>query len=238
MAFDIDHRRSFLKQALQQCDRIVVKSAYMRDYFAQHGVSGDRLVVLEDGEDTSWGPVQVRKDRSGVLRIGYIGHIIPPKGIHVLVQAVQQLKGATELLIFGALDHDPVYTETLKAMVGGDKHIHFRGSFAHDRIAEVLAQVDVLVVPSTWPETFCHVVREGFIAGMPVLGSDIGAIPDAIDHGKNGFLFRSGDVDDLSRYLQMIVDDPGILDRLREHIPAVRTVDQQVRELVDLYKSI
>lgn len=237
-ALDMDHRRAFLKRALQQCDRIIVKSNYMRDVFAQHGVSGDKLVVLSDGEDTSWGPAEARDGTSGAVRIGYIGHIIPPKGVHLLIQAVQQLTGPVELLVFGELDHDPAYVDSLRALAGRDGRVHFRGGFPHHRIAEVLSQIDVLVVPSSWPETFCHVVREGFIAGVPVIGADVGAIPEAIDHGENGFLFRPGDVKDLSRYLQMIVDDPGILDRLRERIPEVKTVDQQVRELVDLYETL
>jgi len=238
MAFDMDHRRAFLKRALQQCDRIIVKSSYVRDLFAQHGVSGDKLVVLSDGEDTSWGPVETRDDTSGVLRIGYIGHIVPLKGVHLLIQAVQRLRGPAELLIFGDLDHDPAYADSLRALAGRDGRIHFRGGFVHDRIGEVLSQIDVLVVPSMCPETFCHVVREGFIARVPVIGADIGAIPEAIDHGENGFLFCPGDIDDLSRYLQMIVGDPGILDQLRERIPEVKTVDQQVREFVHLYETL
>jgi glycosyltransferase involved in cell wall biosynthesis len=238
MAFDIDHRRAFLRQSLEQCDRIVVKSTYMQDTFAQHGVSGDKVMVLPDGEDTSWAPVEPRGSASGIVRIGYIGHLIPPKGVHLLIQAVQRLKGSPELLVFGDLDHDPDYASALNELARGNGRIHFRGGFQHDRIGEVLGEIDVLVVPSNWPETFCHVVREGFIAGVPVIGADIGAIPEAIAHGENGFLFSPGDVDDLTRYLQMIADDPGILDRLREHIPEVRSVDQQVHELGDLYAEM
>jgi glycosyltransferase involved in cell wall biosynthesis len=238
MAFDIDDRRAFLKRALQGCNRIIVKSSYVRNFFTEHGISRDKLIVLPDGEDTSWGPVTARDDIIDFVRVGYIGHIIPPKGVHLLIQAVRQLKGQAELLIFGELGHDPAYTNMLRTLSNGDGRIHFRGSFPHRHIGEVLSQMDVLVVPSVWPETFCHVVREGFIAGVPVIGADIGAIPEAIDHGENGFLFSPGDVDDLGRYLQMIVDDPGILKRLRKRIPEVKTVDQQVRELADLYQNL
>ncbi|MCL4294786.1 MAG: glycosyltransferase family 4 protein [Anaerolineae bacterium] len=237
-AFDIDHRRTFLKQALQQCDRIIVKSSYMRDVFAQHGVSFDKLVVLADGEDTSWGPAEASDHPFGVVRIGYIGHIIPPKGVHLLIQAMRQLTGPAELLIFGDLDHDPGYTDSLRVLAGHNGRIHFKGGFPHHRIGEVLSQIDVLVVPSTWPETFCHVVREGFIAQVPVIGANIGAIPEAIEPGVNGFLFSPGDVNDLSRYLQMIIDNPQILDQLRERIPKVKTIDQQVRELTNLYETL
>jgi len=238
MAFDIDDRRDFLKRALQRCDGILVKSAYMRDYFVGHGLSDDRLLVLPDGEDTSWGALRGREDKPEILRIGYIGHIIPSKGVHTLIQAVKRLQGDTELLIHGDLDHDPDYANSLRSIVGENETVCFRGGFAHERIGEVLSQIDVLVVPSTWPETFCHVVREGFIAGIPVIGSDIGAIPEAIQHGKNGFLFHPGDAGDLSRYLQMILDDPGLLTRLQRNIPAVKTVDQQARELIGLYQAL
>jgi len=238
MAFDIDRRRAFLERALQQCDRVVVKSQYMRGVFTEFGIPDHKLVVLADGEDASWKPVEARRNASNIVQIGYVGHIIPPKGVHLLIQAVQRLSKPTKLLIFGDPGHEPAYTNSLKALACGNEHIHFQGGFVHDRIGEVLGQIDVLVVPSVWPETFCHVVREAFIAGVPVIGADIGAIPEAIDHGKNGFLFCPGDVDELSTYLQMIVDDPAILDQLRERIPEVKTVDQQVRELLHLYETL
>ena len=54
-------------------------------------------------------------------------------------------------------------------------------------------QLDVLVVPSAWPETRCLVIAEAMARGLPVLASDIGAIKDLVEDGVTGFLFPPND---------------------------------------------
>jgi glycosyltransferase involved in cell wall biosynthesis len=51
----------------------------------------------------------------------------------------------------------------------------------------------VLVVPSLWWETFCLTIREGLMAGVPVVASDLGAMREALDGEEHGLLFRPGD---------------------------------------------
>lgn len=238
MAYDINQRRSYLCRAMNVCDRIIVKSKFVQGIFQEFGVSLKKLVLLPDGEDTSWGKRIIHTSDRKPLHVGYIGHIISVKGVHVLIEAFNKLRGGAELLIYGDQNHDLTYSNQLSQLAGKNENIRFRGSFNHNHIDEILSQIDVLVVPSIWPETFSHVIREGFIALVPVIGSDIGAIPEVIEHNKNGFLFNPGEADQLSKYLQMIIDDPEILTRLKKNIPEVKTSRQQSTELITLYKDV
>lgn len=238
MAFDIDERREFVRNAVARCDLIIVKSNYTRMVFESHDFPAGKMVVLEDGEDTSWGAEIPTINESGTLRIGYLGHIIPPKGIDVLVKAFRGVTGPAELHIFGDLSHDLPYTALLRDLAGDDQRIQFHGGIPHESITQVFSQIDILVVPSIWPETFCHVVREGFIAKVPVIASNIGALPEAMIHGQNGYLFPAGDIRILRERLQSLVDCPESLRKLRSNIPAIKTVQRQVEELTRLYQSL
>ena len=71
---------------------------------------------------------------------------------------------------------------------------------------QVYRKSDCVVVPSIWYETYSFVLREALACGCIVIASDIGAMPEAIVEGKNGFLFQSGNVKDLQCVLQKTIN--------------------------------
>src|SRR5262249_6774408 len=79
-----------------------------------------------------------------------------------------------------------------------------------------------------WPENSPLVIHEAFLAGIPVVASQIGGIPELVQHGGNGLLFEPGDVGELEKALARLVHEKGLLERLREGIPAVRDIEDDV----------
>ena len=252
MAFDMHERRALLSSRLAACDRILVKSNYVKNIFLAHDAPAGKITLLPDGEDSAW------KDRipqrkpgdhtaANTLRIGYLGHIVPVKGVHVLLEAFQAgFSGPASngdppratLRVYGDLTHDPGYTKNIVSQAAGDPRIQLCGKYTRDQLPEIMAELDVLVVPSIWPETFNHVIREGFIAGIPVIGSKIGAIPEAIEPGVNGYLFPTGDSQELARLLVELANHPELRDRLRANVPPVKTLEQQTEELAAIYQTV
>src|SRR5262249_6317810 len=96
---------------------------------------------------------------------------------------------------------------------------------------------DALVVPSIWPENSPLVIHEAFLAGVPVIAARIGGIPELVTHGKNGLLFNPGDVEDLSRVLNVLLTEPALLDTLRTGIPEVRSIQDDARMARELYRT-
>jgi len=71
-------------------------------------------------------------------------------------------------------------------------------------MAEFYAEQDVLLAPSTWPESYGLVSREALSAGLWVVASDIGAMADPIRHGENGHRVPAGDATALAAVLEQL----------------------------------
>jgi glycosyltransferase involved in cell wall biosynthesis len=137
-----------------------------------------------------------------VLRIGYLGRLAPSKGIEVLLDAVLPLVPLRcQVLVAGVGAKQ--YEATLKSQYE-PRGVRFVGRV--DAI-EFLAEIDVLVAPSLWSEPFGLVLCEAMSCGVPVVASAVGGIPEIVEHGRCGFLFRPGDRDALRNYLMQMIDD-------------------------------
>ncbi|MEO8657525.1 MAG: glycosyltransferase family 4 protein [Bryobacteraceae bacterium] len=136
-----------------------------------------------------------RQDHRGPKRIGVIGRIAEEKGQLAFVRAARVLHGADPDLRFVVCGapafSDPSYAELVRAEAR-DLPVEFTGWI--DDVPGVLARLDLLVVPSTGNEATPRVIAEAFSAGVPVVASAVGAIPEVIDDGITGFLTPADDI--------------------------------------------
>lgn len=82
------------------------------------------------------------------------------------------------------------------------------------------------------------VIAEALSTKTPVIASNLGGMAERIHHGVNGLVFEPGSVEDLTRQLQRLLDDPGLLSQLREGIEPVRTIDDEMAQLLEIYGSL
>jgi len=101
-----------------------------------------------------------------------------------------------------------------------------------------LMQICDCVLLSTYEETFGLVLAEAMRAGVAVVGSDRGGVPEIIEHGQSGLLFRSGDSHSLAEALLQLKQDPALRARLaeqgKEKADSVFNVDEHYRRLRQL----
>ncbi|MDO8599244.1 MAG: glycosyltransferase, partial [bacterium] len=83
-----------------------------------------------------------------------------------------------------------------------------RGRLDSDGVQRAIAEVDVLVVPSLCAENQPSAILEAFAAGVPVVASRVGGIPELVRDGETGFLTDPGSVEDLIRVLRLCIEDP------------------------------
>lgn len=230
-------RQILLQQALQWPDARVTASRFVRDMHRANGVNVP-ILVHPYGHDLHWLESYQGKTRSSRLRLGYVGQLLPSKGVHVLLQACQTLardRGAGfEVVIYGDLEGAGEYGKELLALASTVPHVQFRGTYQHADSAEVYATIDVLVVPSLWYD-FPLVIDEAFATGTPVVASRLGGMAEAVTHEVNGLLFEPGCADDLATQLGRLVDGPTLSHHLREGILPVKTIAEAADEFEEIY---
>jgi glycosyltransferase involved in cell wall biosynthesis len=178
------------------------------------GLTG-ALELLPLGVDVArFQPVTQEAPRR-TLRVGFVGRLIPHKGVDVLIRAVaMDARMVTD--IYGA-GHQLGTLEALAESLGVTDRVTFHGHVGEEAIPPVYRNFDVLAVPSLpmpgWIEQFGRVVVEAQASGVPVVASASGALPDVV--GDDGLLVPPGDAPALHAALARFLDEPDLWDRLR-----------------------
>lgn len=230
------YRTQFLRRALQKADAIIAPSRYLQRVFIRHGFPVERIVICDNGTDASWRR-KVRHAAGERVRFGYIGTLAPHKGAHLLLEAFAGLQREAELRIYGDPTASPDYAARLQELARSPL-ISFRGAFSRQELPQVLGDLDVLVVPSLWAENSPVTIHEARVARLPVLAADIGGMPDLVQEGEAGWLFRAGDAGDLRRQMAAILEAPQQLARVRARIRPVKSIEENAHELEALYARL
>lgn len=146
--------------------------------------------------------------------VGYLGRLVPAKGLHMLMRALEQVRAPWSLLVLGS---GPMKEEMEKwaASRGWADRVRILLS-THDDVPRYLNAMDLLVAPSlttpSWKEQFGRMLIEAFACGVPVVGSDSGEIPFVIDEA--GVVVREGDVKAWAEAMEALLTDPARRERL------------------------
>jgi glycosyltransferase involved in cell wall biosynthesis len=114
----------------------------------------------------------------------------------------------------------------------------FHGAYDNAAVADILASVDAVIVPSLWYENSPLTIQEAFVGRVPVITADQGGMAELVQHEVNGLHFRLGDAADLRRVLREVADDPARLARLRANIPSVPSIDAQSAQIRLRYEAL
>jgi glycosyltransferase involved in cell wall biosynthesis len=227
----VELRRREIETELRGVDLFVAPSRFLAERFVAAGmVARERIAVSDYGFDPAPLAACLPRDRGdGTLRVGFIGSIAEQKGVHVLLEAFAGIDDpGVQCIVHGDTSAFPRYARALDTRRA---NVRFAGRFENARIGAVLAELDVLAVPSRWYENSPLSIHEAFLAGVPVLTGDQGGMAELVEHGKSGLLFRIGDAADLRRQILRLRDEPGLLERLRAGIPPVKDIARDAEEM-------
>ncbi len=236
----IQARTDLLRQTLNRVDAIVSPSQFLRSIHIEAGIDAERIVFLRQGRDfPDLAPEMLTKTPSPVLRVGYVGQIIWRKGVHVLFEAARRMPH-TPLTVraYGDTAHFPKYAARLRRLAEQDERLELAGVYRRGEVGRVLRDLDVIVVPSLWYENSPNAILEAFAHRTPVIASDLGGMAELVHDGENGLLFSPGDPDSLARQLHRLLEEPDLLSSLQAGIGAVKSVAQEMDELVAIYQVV
>jgi glycosyltransferase involved in cell wall biosynthesis len=136
----------------------------------------------------------------------FVGALRKVKGLDALIQAYGKLRNKPKLVLFGV-----PYADTPSTWPEGVQIFH---NVPHDAVMASWPRAMFGVFPSLWAEPFGNVVHEAMSMGRPVIGTKPGGHTDMIKDGKTGFLTVPGDVEDLARAMQALIDSPELRDSM------------------------
>jgi|CXWL01.1.fsa_nt_gi glycosyltransferase involved in cell wall biosynthesis len=230
LSADLDRRDDHLRERVATATAILAPTRFARDRAIEWGAPEDRVRVLLLGAIT--GPTQSR-EAGPRRRFAYLGTVAPHKGLHVLIEALMGLSRRDwSLDIVGNAGINPGYTARLRTLAQNDERIRFLGSVPPSQHERIWPSIDVLVLPSLWWENSPLSVLEALAAGIPVVASGTGGVPEILPPGA-GALVPPGDVEALRAVLGDVLEGrlfSGPLDPL-----PLKTAHEGAVELSALY---
>ena len=233
-----DERSKTIARALSKIDMLLAPSKYFAELHER--TLGRNVLVNKNGVTRPLG--QVSKRKKDVIRFGYVGGKTKIKGVHLILEAFRKHRFPnTELVVV-----DNMLNVGARSFFDSDfdgvERFRIEPAYSQDTIDHFFSEIDVLLFPTQWKESFGLTVREAVLRDVWVIATDAGGVSEDIIDGENGTVipFDSG-VEELSRAIAEVceryqaMDDGAVIELPKSHI---RTFAEQKDELAGLYQEI
>lgn len=173
---------------------VIAPSQWLLDFHIKRGFfRNSKKIVLQN-------PVSFTPQFHGtvhgtgrVLRLLYAGQLETHKGVKWLLELGIMNNELGQAVCFEFAGSGTLESEVRRAAAINSERIIFHGTLSRDELQKKFTEVDGLVVPSLCYENAPQIIVEALVAGLPIIASRIGGIPELVRNGKNGFLFTPGD---------------------------------------------
>lgn len=231
-------RASYLRGVFATADMVHTPSRFLRGEHRGHGFHSARFHVVPTGIEPY--PRAPRRPWPGGPRIGYAGMLAWRKGFADFVEAAElhlASRPATRArFVVHGEEEDGGPLPLLRARMDA-LPLEYRGPFRPADRGRLFAELDLLVVPSRG-DHYPFVIREALYAGLPVVATRVGAVPEIVRHGENGLLVEPGGTASLAEIFGRVEDSPDLLLALRPDPSAVRLIDSEAAELLELFGGL
>jgi len=217
-----------------QPDVVTAPSQHVIDVHRQHGFFDEvktrrvRLGTEAVAEEPPGEP-----DRPSVL---YVGNHLRAKGLDTLFESAGRLDDV-EFHFCGTGPYDERTQECARQR----DNVTYHGFVSEEELRRLRRKVSVGVVPSIWMENSPMTIYESFAAGLPVIGSDIGGIPELVEDGDRGLLFEPGDSEELATAIDDVAGDRARLREMQQSAldwASAHTIADHVKTLLgDVYAT-
>ena len=238
------NRRKELVELSREAAALVVPADFLRDVLIRNGVAPEKIVVSRQGvarSDSRPAPAKAHED----LRVGFVGRLEYLKGADIIAQAVWRLEPQQRVTleiigpdggVVGTRRGPEAFLQLIRAFAAVDDRIRILGRLPYRELQERMASFDLLAVPSRWQETGPMTAMEAIALGVPVLGSNLGGIPETVKDGVNGRIVDSLNPAAWAAELEKILKDRPTLELWKRECRPARTMADVAREMAELYR--
>lgn len=222
-------------------------SAYLRDNAYKLGLSRavPSWLVMPAVDLTLFQPKERSNNRGDVVRLVTVGRLEWSKGYEFAMDAVARVRDAGIPVKYTIVGEGSYYEAVALAAqqwgLSQDGTVKLAGTVPRERVIEYLQEADVMIHAAV-DEGFCNAVIEGQAAGLPVVVSDAGGLPENVQDGVTGFVVPRRDPDAMAEKIIVLAKDPELRQRMgragRERALQLYNIDQQVEAFAALYQEL
>jgi glycosyltransferase involved in cell wall biosynthesis len=243
-------RDMWFKRHLSAVDVFTVPSRFMIERYASWGLDAAKIVHVTNGQpDYSEGRAMLGA-RAKHNRFGFFGQLVDNKGVWVILQAVQLLRGegfadfVVEIngdnLQYASADRRAEFEAFIakeKELSVDERRVVFNGSYSVQQLPQRMARVDWCIVPSVWWEIFGLVISEAWMFKRPVIASNVGGPGERITHEKDGLLFEVADPSSLAQTIRRACTEEGLWRRLSDGITPPASAEAMADGYLSIYRQ-
>ena len=208
--------RALRNATLRGAAHVLCPSAFLADLAVSWGVDPARVSVLPNPapDAVRVGPREDLRRSFGVdgPTLAFAGRLGPQKALNVALDALAGVDGVSLLVAGEGEQRSSLDARAAALGLGG--RVRFLGALPRDRVLEMFAAADAVILSSAW-ENFPHTVVEALAVGTPVIATAVGGVPEVVVDGENGLLVSAGDADALAAAIGRFFADVPLQQRLR-----------------------
>ena len=197
-----------------------------------HGI--DLLAFANDGAPA----LKSAPQRDGIT-LGYVGGILPQKGLDTLLRALALVKAPNiELKVIGGLHGAAAYHDEVLALGRADLRVEFLGHLDAGKVFQAIQKLDLLCLPSRVPETFSLALHEAAALGVPALVSNLGAPGEQVRRNGGGQVIAFDNPKDWANAIRSVVENPEQIKLWKRRLPLPMRVEEEGFYYDSLYRTL
>lgn len=177
-------------------DKIITPSAFYKNKFEEFGISNERVIHIPNFLDTEKMKVNRRDDCEKYYL--YFGRLSEEKGVPTLLKAFQEINAKLYIVGTGPIKNN------IEEYISENNinNVEVLGFMSGQSLKDIVGNAKAVILPSEWYENGPYSAIEALQMGRPIIGANIGGIPELID--GNGYLFKSGDSEELKKQIKKL----------------------------------
>lgn len=223
------------REMLSGADAIIVSAQFLADLFKLNDYDMSKMNIIRHGFNYFQDYDPIPKVKHDTFTFACLGSLLPHKGADLLINAFKKLEHTNARLAIYGEAYEKDYFEYLKVLAGNDTHIEFRGKYTAADTHNIHKEVDVIVSPSTWYETYPLVGVAALAYGVPLIVPDLTGSRELVDEGKNGYIFGFNDEFSLAEKMEQSYTDNL---KLTQPIFYPYTIEQEAVSTEQIYYNV
>lgn len=220
----------------KKIDYVLPPSEFYMKKLIKDGIPKDKISYLHNFIDVDAFDVKT-EDKGYAL---YFGRLSREKGIINLINAFAKLDKGT-LYIAGDGPEKEEVEQVIKENKL-EKRVKLLGFLNKDEMKETIRKAKFVVVPSIWYENCPYSVIETLCTGKPVIGADIGGIPELVKDNKNGFIYKYDDIDELASKMKKLFEDDKLVKKFSEQAKKIAkeqySKENYYKQIMKIYNKV